>query len=249
MVIYPAIDLFEGKAVRLVRGDYQQMTVYNDDPVSVAREFKAAGAAALHVVDLEGARDGKPANFEVVKRIAAETELEIQTGGGVRTEDVIEKYIEIGVGRVILGTAAVSEPGFLKSMVHRHGDAIAVSADIRDGFVAIKGWMELSNLDVYDFCSDIEQIGVSTLICTDISKDGLLSGTNIELYRTLRERLSIKLIASGGITTEEDIRTLSMLGADGAILGKALYERSIDLQTALRAAARVPQSASEREVY
>ena len=233
MTIFPAIDLFDGKAVRLTRGDYAQMTVYSDDPPSVARGFKAAGASAAHIVDLEGARDGKPANFDVIKRIVSESTLEIQVGGGIRTEADIEKYLGIGVKRVILGTAAVSAPGFLPEMIGKHGDAIAVSADIKDGFLAVKGWTELSDKDVAGFSRSVEEMGVKTLICTDISKDGLLAGTNMELYQTLREMLSIKLIASGGISSLDEIKALSRLGMDGAILGKALYTGAIDLAEAV----------------
>ena len=233
MIVYPAIDLYDGKAVRLLRWDYAQMTVYSDDPAAVALGFKEAGAAAIHVVDLEGARDGKPANTDVIERIVSESGLEIQVGGGIRTADTIEKYLNIGVRRVILGTAAVSEPGFLLDMVREHGDAIAVSADIKDGFVAIKGWVELSDKDIFEFCRTLEEIGVGTLICTDISKDGLLGGTNMELYRILREKLSLRLIASGGVSSLDEIRLLSALGIDGAILGKALYAGSINLTEAI----------------
>ena len=236
MIIYPAIDLYEGKAVRLVRGDYAQITVYSDDPAAVSCEFKEAGAAAVHVVDLEGARDGKPANFDVIKRIVSESGLGVQVGGGIRTADVIEKYLSLGVRRVILGTAAVSTPGFLTEMLHEFGEAVAVSADIKDGFVAIKGWTELSDKDLFTFCHALEEIGVQTLICTDISKDGLLGGTNIDLYRALREKLSIRLIASGGITSLDEITTLSAIGMDGAILGKALYAGNIALAAAIDAA-------------
>ena len=235
MIIYPAIDLFEGKVVRLVRGDYEQMTVYDNNPVAVSCAFKDAGAAAVHIVDLEGARDGKPANFEVIRNIASESGLDIQVGGGIRTADIIEKYLHVGVRRVILGTAAVSAPGFLTEMVQTFGGAIAVSADIKDGFVAIKGWTELSDKDVFGFCRAVEDFGVQTLICTDISKDGLLSGTNMELYSTLRDKLSIKLIASGGISSIDEIKALSSIGMDGAILGKALYAGNINLPEALRA--------------
>ena len=232
MIIYPAIDIFEGKAVRLARGDYEQMTVYSDDPAGVARGFKEAGASAVHVVDLEGARGGAPANYGIIKQIAAVPGLDIQVGGGIRTADVIEKYLGIGVRRVILGTAAVSAPGFLREMVRTFGDAIAVSVDIKNGLVAIKGWTELSGIDAFGFCQTARELGVETLICTDISKDGLLGGTNMELYRTLRENLSIRLIASGGITSIEEIKALSVLGMDGAILGKAIYTGHIDLKEA-----------------
>jgi len=233
MIIYPAIDLYEGKAVRLQRGDYEQMTVYSDDPVSVAIGFKKAGATALHIVDLEGARDGKPANFEIIKRIAAESGLLTEIGGGVRAPETIEKYLCAGIKRVILGTAAVSQPGFLQEAVRIYGETIAVSVDIKDGLVAIKGWTEVSDHDAIDFCSAVSDVGVQTLICTDISKDGMLSGTNMELYHTLRSKLSIGLIASGGVTSLEEIKTLSDLNMDGVILGKALYTGDIDLAEAV----------------
>jgi len=233
MTIYPAIDLYEGKVVRLTRGDYAKMEIYSDDPVSVARGFRDAGAAALHVVDLEGARDGKPANFDVIREIVSGSGLETQVGGGIRTADVVRKYLETGVRRVILGTAAVSAQGFLREMTLEFGDAIAVSADIKDGRIAIKGWTELSNMDAPEFCEIVADIGVQTLICTDISKDGLLGGTNIGLYRTLRGQMKIRLIASGGISSIDEIHTLSALGMDGAILGKALYTGAIDLAAAI----------------
>jgi len=234
LIIYPAIDLYEGKAVRLQRGDYEQMTVYSDEPVSVAHEFKNAGASALHIVDLEGARTGKPANFEIIKKITTESGLFVQVGGGVRTSETIEKYLSAGIKRVILGTAAVSKLGFLYEMVRDYAEAIAVSVDIKDGLVAIKGWTEVSSQDAFDFCDTVSGIGVKTLICTDISKDGMLSGTNMELYRTLRAKLPVGLIASGGVTSLDEIETLSKLGMDGAILGKALYTGAIDLADAIR---------------
>lgn len=236
MTIFPAIDIVEGRAVRLTRGDYAQMTVYNDDPATVALGFKEAGAAAAHVIDLEGARDGKPVNFGIIRRIVAESALEVQVGGGIRTKSDIEKYLSTGVRRVILGTAAVSEPGFLRDMTGIYGDAIAVSADVRDGFVAIRGWTELSEQDALGFCRAVERAGVQTVICTDISKDGLLGGSNIELYRLLRSSLKAKLIASGGISSIEEIKALAVLGMDGAILGKALYTGKVDLKEAVAAA-------------
>ena len=234
MIIYPAIDLYEGKVVRLQRGDYEQMTVYSDDPVSIAAGFKQAGASAVHIVDLEGARDGKPANFDVIGQIAFGSGLFIQVGGGIRTSEIIDKYLEIGVKRTILGTAAVSQPEFLQDVVDRYGDAIAVSVDIKDGLVAIKGWTETSDMNAIEFCEAVDKTGVQTLICTDISKDGMMSGTNMELYRELRSKLSISLIASGGVSTLDEIKTLSDLGMDGAILGKALYTGDIDLLEAIR---------------
>jgi len=234
MIIYPAIDIFEGKAVRLQRGDYEQMTVYSDDPVSVALGFKKAGATTIHMVDLEGARSGVPANFQVIESIASESGLFIQVGGGIRTTETIDKYLSAGVKRVILGTAAVSQPGFLQEMVTKYQEAIAVSIDIKDGLVAIKGWTEVSNQDALTFCETVSKLGVQTIICTDISKDGMLSGTNIELYQTLRSKLSIGIIASGGVTTLEEIGLLAKLGMDGAILGKALYTGAIDLREAIK---------------
>ena len=229
MTIYPAIDLYDGKAVRLIRGDYEQMTVYSDNPPEIANGFKKAGATSAHIVDLEGARDGKPANYAVIERIVAESGLDVQVGGGIRTAETIKKYLGVGVKRVILGTAAVSEPGFLQEMANAFGEHIAVSADVKDGYIAIKGWTETSDLDILGFCRTVEGIGVKTLICTDISKDGLLGGANIELYRMLREKLSISIIASGGITSIDEIIALSALGMDGAIIGKALYTGAIDL--------------------
>ena len=235
MIIYPAIDLFEGKAVRLKRGDYSQMTVYSDDPVSVAMGFRMSGATALHIVDLEGAREGKPANFEVISKIVSGSGLFVQVGGGIRNVLTIEKYLSAGIKRVILGTAAISVPGFLKEMVNKYREAIAVSADIKDGLVAVKGWTEVSDMDAFKFCDSVEKLGVCTLICTDISKDGMQSGSNIELYRLLREKLTIGLIASGGVTTIDEVNTLSKLGMDGAILGKALYTGAIDLKEVIKA--------------
>jgi len=235
MTIYPAIDLYEGKAVRLERGDYARMTVYSDDPVSVALGFQSAGAVAAHIVDLEGARDGKPANFDVIERIIKESGLEVQVGGGIRSVDYIEEYLRIGVRRVILGTAAVSVPGFLAEIVSAYGGAVAVSVDIKDGLVAIKGWTEVSDQKAPDFCRTVQELGVRTLICTDISKDGLLGGTNMNLYRELRGMLSINLIASGGISSLDEIKALSALGMDGAILGKALYTGVLELSECIDA--------------
>ena len=236
MIILPAIDLFKGEAVRLERGDYSRMTVFSSDPAAVARSFEDADAAAIHVVDLEGARDGVPMNFEVVKSIAGEVALEIQVGGGIRSADTIEKYLSAGVHRVILGTAAASSLDFVSEMVQLFGSAVAVGVDIKDERVAIKGWTDVSEHNAIDFCLKAENLGVQTLIITDISKDGMLSGTNIGLYRTMRSKLSINLIASGGVTSLDDVIALSELGMDGAIIGRAIYSGSIDLSQALSAA-------------
>jgi len=233
MTIYPAIDLYEGKVVRLKRGDYDQMTVYSDDPLSVAFGFKEKGATALHIVDLEGARSGKPANYELIKQIVSETGMFIQAGGGIRNQETINRYLDIGVQLVILGTAAASKPDFMREMAYKFDEAIAVSVDIKEGFVAIKGWTEVSNQNALNFCAAVGNLGVKTLICTDITKDGMLKGTNMELYYILRSKLSINLIASGGVTTLKDVKSLSELGVNGAILGKALYTGDLNLKEAI----------------
>ena len=208
MNIFPAIDIIGGKAVRLERGDYAKMTVYSDSPVDVAKSFEAAGAKFLHVVDLEGAKDGTTPNLDVIVKIISETSLKVEVGGGIRSREVLEAYIDAGVFRVILGTAAVSDPLFLESALREYGDKIAVGVDLSDGMVAIKGWREVSAISCMDFFERLEGLGVKTVICTDISKDGLLGGTNVELYRTLSEKFSIDIIASGGVSTLDDIRKL-----------------------------------------
>ena len=238
MKLFPAIDMIGGKAVRLVRGDYAQMTVYSDDPVSVARSFAEAGATCMHMVDLEGARDGGCPNLDTIRRIVQDTELFVEVGGGIRDAQTVETYLSAGVGRVILGTAAVTNPAFLDDMLRQHGERIAVGVDIRDGYVAIKGWTELSEMTCFDFCADLERRGVRTVICTDISKDGLLGGTNTELYADMSHRFSMQLVASGGVSSLSDVERLTDMGLYGAILGKALYTGHIDLKEALRVARR-----------
>lgn len=233
MRIFPAIDLYEGKAVRLYKGDYNAMTVYNEDPVMQAREFEASGAEYLHLVDLEGAKTGETPNIETVKRIADSVDMFIEVGGGIRSMDVIEKYISIGVDRVILGTSAVTDREFLLEALKTYGEKIAVGVDIKDGFVAIKGWRENSSLNAFDFCRELNTLGVKTIICTDISKDGAMMGTNRELYRELSTELSLDIIASGGVSTLDDVRALSALGLYGAIIGKAYYTRAISLEDAI----------------
>ena len=234
MKLFPAIDLYDGKAVRLMRGEYDKMTVYNDNPPAQARIFKTAGAEYLHVVDLEGARDGTTPNFETARRLIGESGLHVEIGGGIRDRATIEKYVDAGVLRVILGTAAAGSPEFVREMTREFGGKIAVGVDIRDGFVAVKGWTELTDFRVYDFCTMMQDAGVQTIICTDISKDGLLSGTNMELYSELSRRLSIDIIASGGVSTTGDVKALRELGLYGCILGKALYTGGIDLAEAVR---------------
>ena len=236
MLIYPAIDLYGGKAVRLYKGDYAQMTVYNDDPVAVARDFAAKGAEWIHIVDLEGAKSGLTPNLPTILAIKQATGLKCEVGGGIRTMETIETYLSAGIDRVILGTAAVTEPGFVEEAVLRWGGKIAVGMDIRDGFVAIKGWTETSRETAMDFCAKMEKIGVRTMICTDISRDGAMQGANHNLYRELSTRFGIRFIASGGVSTMEDVQRLSDMQLHGAIIGKAYYPGAIDLAQAIEVA-------------
>ncbi len=236
MNLFPAIDLIGGKAVRLVKGDYEQVTVYSDYPVKVAKYFEDCGARYIHVVDLEGARDGTLANIDTIKAIIKETSLFVEVGGGIRSMETVEKYIEAGAQRVIIGTAAVTDPEFLREAVKKYGNKIAVGVDIKDGFVAIKGWKETSALACFDFCEQLAELGVDTIICTDISRDGLLSGTNLGLYAELSERFKMNITASGGVSTLDDVRRLAEMGMYGAILGKAIYTGNIDLRKALEVA-------------
>ena len=236
MLIYPAIDLYGGKAVRLYKGDYAQMTIYNDNPVAVARDFAAKGAKCIHLVDLEGAKSGTTPNFETVAAIKAETGLLCEIGGGIRSMETIEKYLCAGIDRVILGTAAVTEPGFVEEAVAKFGDKIAVGIDIKDGYVAIKGWTVKSEENAMEFTEKMEKIGVKTMICTDISKDGAMQGTNHELYRELSEKFSMNIIASGGVSSLADVERLAKQNIHGAIVGKAYYTGAIDLAQAIEVA-------------
>lgn len=234
MILLPAIDLYEKKVVRLTRGDYAQMTVYSDDPVAQAKLFQDAGAQWLHTVDLEGAKDGSTPNYSVIEAICKDTNLKVEIGGGIRSLDTIQKYLDAGVERVILGTKAVTDPAFLEESLDKFGSHIAVGVDIKDGKIAIKGWLETAQDSVEDFFTKLCKLGVSTVICTDVSKDGMLSGTNVDLYRQLSQKFSLDLIASGGVSSQEDLTRLKALGLYGAILGKALYTGALDLKTALR---------------
>lgn len=236
MILFPAIDLYEGKAVRLYKGDYEQMTVYSERPWETGRDFVSCGASHIHIVDLEGARDADTPNFETVCRIKEHSGAFCEIGGGIRTMEVIERYLQAGLDRVILGTAAVQDRELVRTSVEKYGERIAVGVDIRDGNVAIKGWKERSDLDAFSFCSEMKEIGVSTLICTDISKDGAMQGTNRELYRELSGRYDLQIVASGGVSSMEDVRYLAGMGLYGAIIGKAYYTGAIDLREALDAA-------------
>jgi phosphoribosylformimino-5-aminoimidazole carboxamide ribotide isomerase len=237
MIIYPAIDLRDGKVVRLHQGDYDQMTVYSEDPLAVARTFKEAGATHLHVVDLDGARGGTPENYSVVQRLIQSSGLEVQVGGGIRNRERIETYLKLGAKRVILGTAAVTDPEFLMEMVERFGDAIAVGVDVKDGLAAINGWEKTTAINGVVFCRSLAELGVKTVIFTDIAKDGGMQGTNLEVYRELANIQGLNIIASGGISFEEEIIALKDL-VYGAILGKALYSGILDLNNCVRLAER-----------
>lgn len=233
MYLFPAIDLYEGKAVRLYKGDYNQLTVYNDDPTAVAKDFAAAGAKYIHIVDLEGAKSGTTPNLDTVIRIKQQSGLFCEIGGGVRNMAVVKAYMDAGLDRVILGTAAVENPDFVREAVSCYGDKIAVGVDLKDGYVAVKGWTEKSTLDAVTFCRQMQEIGVKTLIVTDISKDGAMQGTNHDLYLDLQTRFpSLQLVASGGVSSMEDVTRLADTGLYGAIIGKAYYIGAIDLKKA-----------------
>ncbi|MCR5843688.1 MAG: 1-(5-phosphoribosyl)-5-[(5-phosphoribosylamino)methylideneamino]imidazole-4-carboxamide isomerase [Oscillospiraceae bacterium] len=236
MLIFPAIDLYDGKAVRLYKGDYSQMTVYSENPPELAEAFRAAGATHMHLVDLEGAKTGETPNLETIRRIREAVPLFIEVGGGVRSMVIVERCLDAGIDRVILGTAAVTDPSFLRAAVSKYGEKIAVGVDIRDGKVAIRGWTEKSAFDAFDFCRELQRIGVRTIICTDVSKDGAMQGTNRALYGELSKELSLDIIASGGVSTLEDIKALRALNLCGAIIGKAYYTGAIDLREAIGAA-------------
>ena len=236
MVIYPAIDLYEGKAVRLYKGDYAQMTVYSDNPPEIAADFVAQGATHIHLVDLEGAKSGTTPNLQTVCKIKKESGAFCEIGGGIRSMEVIERYLSAGIDRVILGTAAVSDEAFLRAAVGAYGEKIAVGIDIKDGFVAIKGWTEKSSYEALEFCAKMQELGVKTLICTDISKDGAMQGANHDLYRNLSEKFDMRIIASGGVSSMEDVRRLAAMDIHGAIIGKAYYTGAICLKDAIEVA-------------
>ena len=223
MKIFPAIDLYDGKAVRLMHGEYSSMTVFSDSPVDKAMEFRLKGAEFLHLVDLQGARDGVGKNYEVANSIARIPGLKAELGGGIRTEDDVKRALDAGFFRVILGTSAME-------------DQIVVGVDVRGGFVAIRGWTQISKVECFDFVSSLEKLGVRTVMCTDISKDGAMNGTNVDLFRRLNDRFDLDVIASGGVTTLDDVRALRDAGIYGATIGRALYAGKIDLAEAIEAA-------------
>lgn len=233
MNIFPAIDIVKGCAVRLFKGDYDKMTVYSENPVSVALDFEACGAEFIHLVDLEGAKSGDTPNIDTIKKIRSSCSLFMEIGGGIRSMETVRTYLDAGVNRVILGTAAVENEDFLKEALSVYGDKIAVGVDIKDGFVAIKGWTEKSEYSGMDFCKKMQDLGVKTIICTDISKDGAMKGTNRQLYKQLQDELDINIIASGGVSSIEDVKALASMNLYGAIIGKAYYTGAIDLREAL----------------
>ena len=236
MLILPAIDLYEQKAVRLYKGDYDNMTVYSDNPLEVARKFQECGATFIHLVDLEGAKNGTTPNLDIVRKIVEYTDLDVEIGGGIRDDETVRKYIDIGVRRVILGTAAVTDDDFLRRCIDKYKDSIAVGVDLKDGYVAIKGWTEKSQKTADEFFSHLSDIGVKTVICTDISKDGAMKGTNRELYKELSAKYSMDIVASGGVSDLEDIKALREMNLYGAIVGKAYYIGAIDLKEAIEVA-------------
>ena len=235
MKIFPAIDLYNGCAVRLLKGDYNQMTIYSENPGEFAAAFEQKGAENLHLVDLEGAKSGATPNLNTIKNIVSQTNLYTELGGGIRSLSTIDKYLNIGVNRLILGTAAITEQGFVEAAIKEFGqDSIAVGRDIKEKKVAIKGWTEVTDITCDEFCKQMESIGVKTIICTDISKDGAMKGTNRQLYKSLSEKFGLDIMASGGVSTLDDIKALSDMNLYGAILGKALYTSAIDLEDAIK---------------
>lgn len=230
MKIFPAIDLKNGEVVRLMEGDYNNKKTYFADPIEVLDFFIESGSENLHIVDLDGARDGNTFNFNTIEKIIKKCDLFTQVGGGIRNEETIKKYLNIGVKRIILGTIAFEDSNFLEKMINKYKKNIAVSVDARDRNVAVKGWEEIKKEDSVYFCKKLDSMGIDTMIYTDISKDGKLSGTNLDIYKELKNKISCDIIASGGITYEEEIIKLKEMNIDGAIVGKAIYEKKIDLK-------------------
>ena len=236
MNIFPAIDLYDKKAVRLFKGDYNQMTVYSENPIDVARDFEQKGAKFIHMVDLEGAKDGTTPNLSIVADIANKTSLFVEIGGGIRSMETVDKYLSAGVSRVILGTSAVTDEAFLKSAIEKHGEKIAVGADVKDSYIAIKGWLEKSAYTLDAFFEKMQNMGVKTIICTDISKDGAMKGTNLQMYKELSKKYSLDIVASGGVSAIDDVKALRKMELYGAIIGKAYYTGAIDLTEAIEVA-------------
>src|SRR5699024_8363145 len=235
MIIFPAIDILKGKCVRLIQGDYNQEKVYGDSPVAMAKKWEEKGAEYIHIVDLDGAKSGDSINKSVIKEIAENVNIPVQVGGGIRSLEIISFYLNSGVSRVIIGTAAIQDPEFLKEAVDQYGDKIAVSLDARNGFVATDGWTDTSEVKAIDLVKQLEQMGVKTMVYTDIAKDGMLQGPNLEEQRTINEATSMNVIASGGVTTKDDVDNLQALDMYGTIIGKALYDGKLDFETVVEA--------------
>ncbi len=236
MIILPAIDLLGRKAVRLLKGDYNQVTVYSDSPLEVAEKFKSLGATHIHMVDLDGAKYGTAPNMDIVAEVAEKTGLFIEIGGGIRSMETVKKYIDAGISRVILGTAAICDEDFLKEAVKAYGEKIAVGADVKDGKIAVKGWLEQSDVTLDEFFLKMQDLGVKNIICTDISRDGAMRGTNLELYRELSAKYSLDVTASGGVSSIEDVKRLREMNLYGTIIGKAYYTGAVDLKEAIEVA-------------
>ncbi len=236
MILFPAIDILDGKAVRLLKGDYNQITVYSERPWEFAQDFVSKGCSAIHIVDLDGAKTGDTVNIKTVEKIAQTKGLYSEIGGGIRSMETVERYLEAGISRVILGTAALKDPAFLKEAIRKYDDRIAVGVDLKDGYVSVKGWIETSDKEGFEFMKELEDIGVSAVIVTDISRDGAMKGTNLELYRRISTETGMKVTASGGISTLDDLKALRAMDIYGAIIGKAYYTGAIRLEDALEVA-------------
>lgn len=229
MIIFPAIDLLNEQCVRLKQGDYNQKEVFNSNPVEQAKSFEEQGAKFLHLIDLDGAKEGSQKNFEVIRKIREAINIPIQVGGGIRNEERIIKLLELGVDRVILGTIAIKNKNFLKEMLNKYGEKIVVSVDAKEGKVATDGWLEDSGIDSIEFVKELIELGLKTLVYTDISKDGMMEGTNLDIYKKINE-LEIDLIASGGVSRMYDIEELLKMNTYGAIVGKAIYAGALSLK-------------------
>lgn len=233
MLIFPAIDLRNGQVVRLTEGDYDQMTVYGSDPMAVAASFREAGAEYLHVVDLDAARDGGQKNFSVIEKLASESGLMLEVGGGARSEESVRRYLDAGVKRIILGTLAVENPSLMEMLAARYPGQIAAGVDARDGKVAIHGWRTITNIDAFSFVNNLPNQGVNTVIYTDIARDGRMMGPNLSAYERLKEIDRMQIVASGGVSSEKDIQALTQMDMYAAIIGRALYTGAVDLRKAI----------------
>ena len=233
MIVYPAVDILDGKAVRLEKGSFDKVTVFNDDPVEAAKNWASGGAEWVHIVDLDGARYGKSCIEDVLKKIASLGSFKVQTGGGVRSLSDIDMRINAGADRVVLGTVAVTNPALVAKACEKYGDKIAVGVDAKDGYVAVKGWEQVSDVSAIDLCKDMKAYGIKNVIYTDITRDGMMTGPNLTTTKTLIDETGLNVIASGGVSTLNDVKELKKIGASGVIIGVALYNGSIDLTEAL----------------